>query len=628
MMGNKTRRNLVVIVTLVIGLASVGFLVVQFTPWQSGEERYEGSMFLTDEPGNWFEAEVTGTPVLVIEPNGRVEFDIGPLTNTRHTVTLLIQPPGSTLEIDQEHSKKGKINATFRVPGVYLLICKVHPYMAGIVAVRDAEGNVPPVTREQLPFIGHLGVESLPAVTVISVLTNIAPSDADKVAKWDIFTAADEIIPAVPGIGEVWVDTQFETVPDQTDSRGVLKPGTITVVDAGTFTVEREINGLDPDAAERWNNPHNMWTDTSQSIIYNTHWFGKWLNKIERASGDILTTIVVGDAPTHVVTNPNEASDQFGMLTVPLSADDIMVKIRDQGDELKIVDKLKTGGGRNNPHGHWITADGTRIVVPNVFQGLGIAGSISIIDLETGVILKEITHEPQGLNSALLLPIAAGIKGSSKAYVSNLASGQVSVVDLETLELVKNIPVTFTPDGQQGAQFGILDTLQVPIQAPVSPDGRFVAVAVLSLTTIDRPPTGSADHVAIIDTATDTVVAFLATPSGTHGANWGAKLGGGYYAYITSQFSNALTIIDVDPNNDGSASDAAVVGRIVLNNGSSGAGVTDGTGGQGVKPLPNVYDGWIQDTVALSGTGGLSAEVQNWIDNLSNCQRDPSGPEC
>ncbi len=64
------------------------------------------------------------------------------------------------------------------------------------------------------------------------------------------------------------------------------------------------------------------------------------------------------------------------------------------------------------------------------------------------------------------------------------------------------------------------------------------------------------------------------------------------------------------------------MGRILLANGS--AGVTDGVGGQGIKPLPNVYDGWIQDTAALSGTGQLSAEVQGWIDALTAAQKDPS----
>jgi len=92
---------------------------------------------------------------------------------------------------------------------------------------------------------------------------------------------------------------------------------------------------------------------------------------------------------------------------------------------------------------------------------------------------------------------------------------------------VKNIPVTLTPDCRSGAQFSIFDTLQAPIQTPVSPDGSYVGVAVLSLTTVDRACTGSPDHVAIIDTVTDTVVAHVGTSlrnsAGTHGANWGAK---------------------------------------------------------------------------------------------------------
>ncbi|MBI4332967.1 MAG: hypothetical protein HY673_17000 [Chloroflexi bacterium] len=592
----------------------------------SAKPKYHGkdTFFLTDDPGNWFTGENSGTPVIIAEVGERVQFDRGTRTGTEHTVTLLIKPTGSALAVDQDDAGNGMINATFDRPGVYLFVCKVHPYMTGVVAIKDAQGAIPDVTAQELPFIGHLGVNSLPAAVVLSVLTTIAPTDADKAAKWDIFTAANQINPAVPGVGEVWVDTQFERVPGQTDNHGIPKPGTITVVDAATFTVEREINGLDPQAEKKWNNPHNMWANTSLSTVYNSNWFGQTLNKIDRATGDILNTVTTGQAPTHIVTIPNEASQQFGVLTNPLSADQNMVKLRDQGD-LKVIDHFPTGEGLNHPHGHWITANGAKIVVPNVFKGLGVAGSISILDAETGKVLTEIRQQPVGLPSALLLPIAAGIKSNSKAYVSNAASGQVSVIDMTTMQITKNIPVTFTPNGQQGPQFTIFDTLQVPIQPPVSPDGRFVAVAVLSLTTVDRAPTGSADHVAIIDTATDTVVKFLPTPAGTHGANWGAKLGGGYYAYVANQFSNAMTVVDPDPNNDGNGADAAVVGRIILANGSAGAGVTDGTGGQGIKPLPTMYDGWIQDTVALSGTGQLSAEVQGWIDALTSSQKNPSG---
>ena len=164
------------------------------------------------------------------------------------------------------------------------------------------------------------------------------------------------------------------------------------------------------------------------------------------------------------------------------------------------------------------------------------------------------------------------------------------------------------------------------IQTPVkSIFGKWAATAVFSLTNVNRPPTNSADHVAIIDTTTDEVVKFVPSPAGTHGVNWGAKRGGGYYAYVTNQHANVLTIIDPDPNGDGNGADAAAVGTILLANGSNSAGATDGTGGQGVKPLPMTHDGWIQPTVALLGTGRLSPEVEGWIGLLTPAQKDPSG---
>ncbi|MBI2831382.1 MAG: hypothetical protein HYX79_03905 [Chloroflexi bacterium] len=627
-LAKKGIFSVVMVIVLVLSLLATG---------AAAPQKYKGTMFLTDEPGNWFKNDDTGTPVAFVNVGDRIQFDRNTQTGTKHTVTLLIKPTGSNLEVDQDHAGNGKVEAGFDRPGVFLFICKVHPYMTGVVAVRDAQGNIPDVTAQELPFIGHLGAASLPAATVLSVLTTIAPDDDTKAAKWDIISPAEQVIPAVAGVGEVWIDTQFERVPGQVDSKGFAKPGTITVVNvdssATPFTVEREINGLAVRPGE-WNNPHNMWTNTTLDTVYNTNWFGQTINKIDRASGSILNTIVTGQAPTHIVTIPNEASQQFGILTNPLSAENDIVKVRNQGD-LKVVDHFPTGEGRNHPHGHWITSDGSRIVVPNVFKGLGVAGSISILDAENGAILREISHQTLGLESALLAPIAAGIQGNNKAYVSNAVSGQVSVIDLNTQQIIKNIPVTFKPNGQLGGS--ILDTLQVPIQPPASPDGRFVGVAVLSLTTVagNRPtgsPTSSPDHVAIIDTATDEVVAFLGTVAtagkgaGTHGANWGAKLGGGYYLHVANQFANFLTIIDPDPNGDLDGTDAAIVGRILLTSGSAGAGVTDGVGGQGIKPIPNMYNGWIQDTVGIFETdpGRLSAEVQGWIAQLTPQQKNPA----
>ena len=74
-----------------------------------------------------------------------------------------------------------------------------------------------------------------------------------------------------------------------------------------------------------------MWADARLRTIYNGHWFGRWHNKIARATGDVLATIDVGHAPTHTVTNPNERSSQFEVLNLPLSADQIFRKIEDPG---------------------------------------------------------------------------------------------------------------------------------------------------------------------------------------------------------------------------------------------------------------------------------------------------------
>ena len=585
---------------------------------------------LTDEPGNWFKSQITGTPVTVIGPGQRVDFKINNCcTSTRHTVTLLMKPTGSGVVMDQDQSQKGTLSVTFDLPGVYLFHCKIHPYMTGVVGVRDAAGNIPDVTAAMLPFIGHLGVSSLPAATVLSVITTIAATDADKLAKWDILDSSAQVRPTTPGVGEVWIDTQFERVPNQRDRNGGIKPGTITVLDAATFNVEREINGLG--SSGMWNNPHNMWANFSLNSIYNGNWFGQWINKIDRSSGNFLSSITVGEAPTHIITIPTPGS-QMGVLTVPLSADNKMMKVQDGPSGLQIVGGNATGEGKTHPHGHWLTCGtGDRAIVPNVFKGIGPAGSISIMDTASGRVLKEFVQNPNDpLTAPLLMPIAVGechVNGVAKAYVANLVSGLVTVINVDTKTITGNIPVTLTPDGQTG--LNIFHTLQGPIQTPVSPDGKWSATAVFSLTNVNRPPTGSADHVAIIDTTTDQVVAFVPTPAGTHGVNWGAKLGGGYYAYVTNQHANVLTIIDADPNGDGNGADAAAVGTILLANGGGGgrnargAGVTDGTGGQGVKPLPMTHDGWIQPTVALSGTGQLSPEVEGWISLLTPAQKNP-----
>jgi hypothetical protein len=151
---------------------------------------------------------------------------------------------------------------------------------------------------------------------------------------------------------------------------------------------------------------------------------------------------------------------------------------------------------------------------------------------------------------------------------------------LSTIDLLQNYdPITGTISGPVGG---------LPIQTPVSPDGRYMVTANTLTATI-----------TITDTATDRLVAMVPGDAGTHGVQFGAKRGGGYYAYVGNKFANTMLVVDADPNGDGVFTDAAVVGRILLTAGPNTA--TDarirglaGMGGQGVLAIPVPYNGWVQ----------------------------------
>jgi hypothetical protein len=125
------------------------------------------------------------------------------------------------------------------------------------------------------------------------------------------------------------------------------------------------------------------------------------------------------------------------------------------------------------------------------------------------------------------------------------------------------------------------------VQTPVSPDGKFVIQG--------NTLTGT---ITIIETASDKLVKMIPCDPGCHGVNFGAKKGGGYYAYVTSKFANRLIVLDYDPNNDGNVDDATIAGTVVLEN--DGAAIDDtivgnkGFGAQGLMAVPNVYNGWVQ----------------------------------
>jgi hypothetical protein len=182
----------------------------------------------------------------------------------------------------------------------------------------------------------------------------------------------------------------------------------------------------------------------------------------------------------------------------------------------------------------------------------------------------------------------------------------ITAVDMSTHTVIKHINLLENYNSLSGAVSGPVGAW--PIQTPVSPDGKNMVTAnALSgtITIIDTRP-GLA--------TTDTAVKMLPCDPGCHGVQYGAKQGGGYYAYVSSKFSNRLLVVDPDPNADGDPSDASIVGSVGLF--ASEATLRDdaitgnpGMGGQGILPIPLVYNGWVQNLPA------------SWSDQLTEAQR-------
>jgi len=85
---------------------------------------------------------------------------------------------------------------------------------------------------------------------------------------------------------------------------------------------------------------------------------------------------------------------------------------------------------------------------------------------------------------------------------------------------------------------------------------------------------------------------------------------------VSSKFSDGFLVVDPDPNGDGSAIDAAIVGRIILVAGAltlkdDVPTLHKGMGGQGVLAIPLPYNGWVQNL------------PQFWKDQLTSQQQQP-----
>ena len=552
---------------------------------------------ITDNPGNWFQVKdgpaIGGSrSIAVANPGVQVKFAFQD-SESVHTTTSLVWPTGAaSMPFDSGTPGEGELTLT--TPGLYVFFCKVHDFMAAAVVVDDpatpgldlgenitlANGAAIPTSsdlatrllrfffidtnpsnwQDHTKAIWHIRYPSVDVritggavVNLASVLNQRYGNDTPLGQPFD---------PTTAGVGEVWIDTQFELTANK------HKPGSATQVNASSWKQVRKVALPDIDM----NNPHNMWTDKNQAVIYQTQWFDRRLSTFDRQTGNLLHDVKVGPDPSHVMTRTD--TDQ---LHVALEGE----------DSHRSVVQLAPGGARierridiaeGHPHGHWMGHDGKTMVTPNAFTR-----DSTVFDFNTNVV--------RDLISVGEAPIATGMMpDDSKYYVANFLDSTISVIDTLSGVKIKTIPLLAHYNPISGAINGPVGAL--PIQTPVSPDGKVMVTAnILS------------DTITIVDTTSDTLVASLPCDAGCHGVQWGAKKDGGYYAFVSSQFSNTFQVVDPDPTGTGDLTKAAVVGRILLKTQQGIATddrivANDGMGGQGVLAIPVVYNGWVQNLPA------------------------------
>ena len=556
---------------------------------------------LTDQPAKWFtnlagDITNTGTESLaVINKTGSVNFMMSDVSGV-HTVTSFIYPKDAmNMPFDEVTAYAGGGIVKLENPGLYVFGCKLHPFMLGAVIADDpsTEGldlgdEITLINGVTVPTSSDLATRLLKAFFTFTATNNwqdytstetpwhISYPDVDvRITNGTVVNLKDTLEkrygqnltldkvnnPNIPGVGEVWIDTQFEKTINKT------KPGTATAINATTWEITKKV--ALPEI--NMNNPHNMWTDKDQNLIYATQWFDNKTTIFDRNTGKLIKNIEVGDDPSHVMT-----STRTDELMIVLHGEQGVAVLGPKGESIKKVIPLQyPGQDPSHSHGHWMSADDHYMVTPDEFTG-----TATIYDMMKDKIVGKVKigHSP--------IAVAMTPDGS-KSYVADFFDSTISVIDTNNTRLIKQINLLENYDPLSGNVSGPMGFL--PIQTPVSPDGQYMVTA----------NTGSAT-ITIIDTEKDELVKDLPCSAGCHGVNFGAKKDGGYYAYVSSSFSNDLIVVDGDPNNDGDPSDAEITGRIALI-GSPKTQIDDnieslnGTGGQGVLAIPVVYHGWVQN---------------------------------
>jgi YVTN family beta-propeller protein len=209
---------------------------------------------------------------------------------------------------------------------------------------------------------------------------------------------------------------------------------------------------------------------------------------IDLATGEVVATLPTGNGPHEAAASPDGAlvlATNYGTRDEP-------------GSSLTLIDVAKSEvagtidlAPYHRPHGVRWLADGRRAVVTAESNK-----ALLVVDVAAGQVLKAIDTKQDISHMVAVTP------DGGRAFVANIGSGSVTVIDLAEQRRITNLNtgpgaegIDVTPDGAEvwvtnraADTISVVDTdsLEItrtldspdfPIRATVSPDGKYVLVS-------------------------------------------------------------------------------------------------------------------------------------------------------
>lgn len=262
----------------------------------------------------------------------------------------------------------------------------------------------------------------------------------------------------------------------------------LTVLDTATNTVATTLTGIQ--------GPHNVQVGQDGATVYSTSNTTNMVVAIDAGTYQVTATAPTGPHPAHVIEAPN------GKVYVANSDGGTVSMFQSQS--LQTLGRIEVGG---MPHGLRAAADGSVIIVAN-----HMSGALDVIDAKTDQLQFSV---PVGAGPAQVAVSADG----RYAYTGLTEPAAVVKVDLNARTVVGSVTVS-----------------AAPVQVYLTPDDATVVSA-------DQGTPDAPGHtVSLIDTATMTVRASVATGAGPHGLVIDPA---GTLAWVTNSYDNSVSVVDL-----------------------------------------------------------------------------------